>query len=490
MAVCTVGSGGTGGAPWPQDELATFQTMSIGHGAERVDEIPHIRPRTRDTINVHDIDGASPNCKVGKLIANRPDLYNNADIAGSQSMRLHRQSNKPDRSLNHSDIEGSKPRREIFFRTSRRVDPLNPRYALPSYEDVPPEIPRFIRDSYCVDDIQGTRSSQLYPRPMRSNYGCEDIEGARSTTRHPEKMSKRDLILDVSDIAGQSFRTSRVTNPLEPTYFVNGAVVHNDDPKSKPRGAPTAKNTPFYSLYNADVMRPVTASVRPLLRETNYVGDIPGAQADTVSYAFRTNRQVNPLDPEYTNLDGEIMRVPRKAEYHMDMTLSGREGNCETRMLLPDGCVEIRRRSSSATTRSTATAAVSKSGRTSSSRGSSRQYSSHHSSRASIRAPCSEPPASSQGSCRGYSRCSEGAPADHIVMRSSNGAWEGRVGCSSSRGSLHSDRRGRSSGSGSGSVDRLVLRSSDGTLRVPPTPAERRQSSAYEQDIQSVRDLL
>jgi hypothetical protein len=40
-------------------------------------------------------------------------------------------------------------------------------------------------------------------------------------------------------------------------------------------------------------------------RNTNFVGDIVGAQADTVVHSIRTDRHVNPLNPTYLSLDGE-----------------------------------------------------------------------------------------------------------------------------------------------------------------------------------------
>lgn len=39
-------------------------------------------------------------------------------------------------------------------------------------------------------------------------------------------------------------------------------------------------------------------------RNTNFVGDIVGAQADTVVHSIRTQRHVNPLNPTYISLDG------------------------------------------------------------------------------------------------------------------------------------------------------------------------------------------
>jgi len=40
-------------------------------------------------------------------------------------------------------------------------------------------------------------------------------------------------------------------------------------------------------------------------RNTNFVGDIAGAQSDTVKHSIKTNRVTNPLNPQYVGLDGD-----------------------------------------------------------------------------------------------------------------------------------------------------------------------------------------
>lgn len=48
----------------------------------------------------------------------------------------------------------------------------------------------------------------------------------------------------------------------------------------------------------------ITVTKRKDFRETNYTQDIKGAQHDTVHWKLRTNRVVDPLDPQYVGLDG------------------------------------------------------------------------------------------------------------------------------------------------------------------------------------------
>lgn len=91
-------------------------------------------------------------------------------------MRLHKDTNKPDRQLYHDDIEGSKPRNKFLFRTKRCVNPLEPEYTLPSFVTAPNVAPKFTRDSYDVSDIEGTKSRPLYPLEQRHSHLVDDIE--------------------------------------------------------------------------------------------------------------------------------------------------------------------------------------------------------------------------------------------------------------------------------------------------------------------------
>lgn len=101
------------------------------------------------------------------------------DIFGTSSMRLHKDTNKPDRQLYHDDIEGSHPRNKFLFRTKRCVNPLEPEYTLPSFTVAPTVAPKFTRDSYDVSDIEGTKSRPLHPLKQRHNHLVDDIEVGR-----------------------------------------------------------------------------------------------------------------------------------------------------------------------------------------------------------------------------------------------------------------------------------------------------------------------
>lgn len=253
------------------------------------------------------------------------------DITGTASIRLHKDTNKPDRQLFHDDIDGSFPRNKWLFRTTRCVNPLNPEYDLPSFVAAPAVDPKFTRNSYDVSDIVGTKSKPLFPLKQRQNHLVDDIEGAQSGWKPRHVRARHDAApldysLNVRDITGGGFRTRRATNPLEPSYRVNGMDVADDPVKSKPKALPKARDSPFYPLVTLDIegaqpgWRPLPQMNPPLearrhFRNTNYMGDIPGAQADTVKHSICTERRVDPLNPVYTSLDGTPLTNPQTPLY-------------------------------------------------------------------------------------------------------------------------------------------------------------------------------
>lgn len=130
----------------------------------------------------------------------------------------------------------------------------------------------------------------------------------------------------MSDITGGGFRTRRLTNPLTPSYRVNGMDVADDPVKTRPRALPKAKDGPFYPLTTADIegaapgWRPLPQVNPPIearrhFRNTNFLGDLPGAQADTVKHSICTERHINPLNPVYASLDGEPLANPQTPLY-------------------------------------------------------------------------------------------------------------------------------------------------------------------------------
>lgn len=462
-------------------------------------------------------------------------------------MRLHRDTNKPDRQLFHDDIDGSKPHCKMRFRTNRCVDPLAPEYILPSYIVAPIVTTKFTRDSFDVSDIEGTKSRSLYPLKQRKNHIVDDIEGAQSGWK-PRHLRARldasplDHTLNVSDITGGGFHTRRATNPLTPAYRVNGMDIADDPVRSRPRALPKARDSPFYPLTTADIegaqsgWRPVPQMNPPLearrhFRNTNFMGDIPGAQADTVKHSICTDRHVNPLNPVYASLDGEPLVNPQtplykepacvEAKAQLDRAIAAEEAavavttsaamdvSSESNGILPNDKDEVIRRLQHEVQSLRKHVEPWHRGPTSTGDG----------------VPCNSGRITARswtGSERGGKSCSPNQEQKNFsrikyaqrLSASSDGART-RVkgpGGSAPRVPLSRTRsfdgigereRARDSAIGGGAmeirsrgdqgnmrVERLVLRSANGTPRVSLTPSERRVAREYVDDVSSVRSLF
>lgn len=102
------------------------------------------------------------------------------------------------------------------FRSKRNVDPLCPKYVLPSAAEIVPDNGRnFIRDTLQITDINGKRSHTWQNRGREVLR--EPVEGSS-----PSKLTKEGKgvpRLEVKDINKDGiFETKRVVNPLKPEY--------------------------------------------------------------------------------------------------------------------------------------------------------------------------------------------------------------------------------------------------------------------------------
>ncbi len=104
--------------------------------------------------------------------------------------------------------------------------------------------------------------------------------------------------------------SKRVVDPLNPVHHIYGQNFTLDD-TSKPKALPKAHSEDLrYTTRDIVGASPgwkpsgVPPPARRHYRQTNNVKDIEGSTADTYKPYPRTNRQTNPLQPVYTNLDG------------------------------------------------------------------------------------------------------------------------------------------------------------------------------------------
>ncbi len=132
---------------------------------------------------------------------------------------------------------------------------MNPVYPLPKVVVKAAEPPRFLRDSMATGDVTGTSPAPLYRWVPRNLHDVGDIEGAAAGWKPPHKRlagGARPDGMDVREINGREFRSSRVTDPLDPEHTVNGMTIRGDV-KSKPRVAPPPHEGPQYNLLTSDI---------------------------------------------------------------------------------------------------------------------------------------------------------------------------------------------------------------------------------------------
>lgn len=207
---------------------------------------------------------------------------------------------RPFYSLKTDDIDGAKPK-STDFHSLRHVDPLDPHYDLPKFEERPPTPPRFLRDSVGVGDIEGAAPKDYYTKKVRNlNLDVSDIT-APAKPRREFAPRANELMMDVRDINTRATRIQDLRpascNPSQPEYswpnaerppdrglvlktdcFAGRDYVHDGD----------------FSLHTQDIVgveesrgrkEKLYGADRRYVVRTNYSGDIEGGQA---CYSERT----------------------------------------------------------------------------------------------------------------------------------------------------------------------------------------------------------
>ena len=181
-----------------QQEAAVdrFVSMSVTRNAgATISELP--RPLTmRASMRVDDIEGTRPRALPPWQ---RGNFHETLDIEGAQPRPLHvEKRNHPALALTNADIEESAPR-ATRFRTQRRVDPIDPAYALPRSEAPPAEAPAHRPHLHTIGDIVGTAANGF----RRDLHSIADIAG--TTSNGFLRWSSRDSV-QVGDIDGTAPR--------------------------------------------------------------------------------------------------------------------------------------------------------------------------------------------------------------------------------------------------------------------------------------------
>jgi hypothetical protein len=156
-----------------------YVTMSIASlGESTLPRQDHKVFQEKKTNDISDIDGARSGPKYQHFF-NKPQFLQ-SDVQGSTSKALSWGRNVRDNSLYIDDIDGTRHSiKDRMMRTGRHVDPLVPRYSLPSY--VPAEDPptKFIKDPLDHSDIEGSHSKPKKEFAPRDTMKVDDIAGAR-----------------------------------------------------------------------------------------------------------------------------------------------------------------------------------------------------------------------------------------------------------------------------------------------------------------------
>ena len=154
------------------------------------------------------------------------------------------------------DIEGAWPKC-VEFNSSRRTNPLQPRYKLPEVTPVDVAPPRnFMRNTLDISDIVKKRHS-LFEKGGRSSP--EPIEGSQPG-KHFRKVEQTER-LKVNDInkdgVFRSGRLDRPSDPLNPSYVWrdtgNGVNSSYGDIGNRPQIQAPDKNKQDYILHTKDI---------------------------------------------------------------------------------------------------------------------------------------------------------------------------------------------------------------------------------------------
>jgi len=98
------------------------------------------------------------------------------------------------------------------------------------------------------------------------------------------------------------------TNPLNPSHRINGMIIRNEDPGTRPRATRKARNGPnlygTQDIEGADTHFLAKKYIRSSRTDPNDISDIKGTKADSWRHGITTKRVSNPNEPAYQSLCG------------------------------------------------------------------------------------------------------------------------------------------------------------------------------------------
>lgn len=308
------------------------------------------------SLETRDIEKCQPYYRSENYL-NKPNFQvgvTESGFDGARAKSYYPAVNRPrDLSLTTMDIHLARPKK-VENRGNRVTDPLCPVYDLPKSQPTRPITPpryngRVTND---VSDIEFTKPSKVIPdrNYVRDPNTCSDIEYTcpnyhRRVVR-PFESPGMSTSLNVQDINAQDATNPRCTNPLDPTYKVsqttttsmhhtfseesgNSHCLHAPPlqpaeigpiPGSKPRKLQWGNGEPQFSLMKEDIPGAApqrwTGSVpynvydppeKKAVISFHDPHDVPGAQVGSLRKGIESGRELNPLQPTYTFLDGKVV---------------------------------------------------------------------------------------------------------------------------------------------------------------------------------------
>lgn len=169
--------------------------------------------------------------------------------------------------------------------------------------------PKFLRDNINHDDIEGSKPKKQTYFETR-DIMSKKVESPRNLT-HTRKASYSNM--DYRDVTHAEFKTTRHTNPLDPTYKTrdDDNNVHEIGPidGNKPLTLPNRSKGPkdmtlhtndiFGATSSTKALGPFHDKTRKDFRKTNAIKDIEGTQVGSLMKGPATKRSTNPLVPDY-----------------------------------------------------------------------------------------------------------------------------------------------------------------------------------------------
>jgi hypothetical protein len=268
------------------------------------------------SINLYnlDIEGSSPR-KFGAFHQKIDYTNKNDDIEKSSPKKLVLNLKKPIYNLSNSDIEFSCPNC-VKTKIKRHLNPLEPKYTLPSSPEYLPYEIKFIKDSLNSDDIEGSKPKKVIGK-MKSRDIMRTVDVKDSWPKKPYIRTSKYEYIDYTDVTNTDFKSNRIVNPLEPFYtmnFVDGTKnKFGPIEKSKPQtGYKYIFRVPF-NLKVDDIEGSNIGSKNKIknFKSKNFcydISDIKGSKSGTLLKGIFTKRKTNPLCPKYKYLGNEELK--------------------------------------------------------------------------------------------------------------------------------------------------------------------------------------